>query len=217
MRRVDSLEKTHAGRDCGQEEKGTTMDEMAGWHHWLDGREPEWTPGVGDGQGGLACCDSWARKESDATEPLNWNERVAWWFIWNENWSVIFPDFSFCTLFFSAKYDIKNTNRRKKYHGFLSWAPCIKSHVYLWMTWLKVWHLLQNNLGSSRKEWVGIQMKQDWHWGDNYWSWGLVQGEFIILFSSLCYACNFHFLKKAKWQQLVGSPFNTRNDLSARF
>jgi len=44
-----------AGRDWGQEEKGTTEDEMAGWHHWLDGRESEWTPGVGDGQGGLAC------------------------------------------------------------------------------------------------------------------------------------------------------------------
>ena len=48
-----------AGRDGGQEEKGMTEDEMAGWHHWLDGREPEWTPGVGDGQGGLACCNSW--------------------------------------------------------------------------------------------------------------------------------------------------------------
>ena len=45
-----------AGRDWGQEEKGTTEDEMAGWHHGLDGREFEWTPGVGDGQGGLACC-----------------------------------------------------------------------------------------------------------------------------------------------------------------
>ena len=49
-----------AGRDWGQEE----MDEMAGWHHWLDGRESEWTPGVGDGQRGLVCCDSWGRKES---------------------------------------------------------------------------------------------------------------------------------------------------------
>ena len=72
MRRVDSLEKTDAGRDWGQEEKGTIEAEMAGWHHWLDGRESEWTPGVGDGQGGLACCDSWGRKESDTTERLNW-------------------------------------------------------------------------------------------------------------------------------------------------
>ena len=58
MRRVDSLEKTDVGRDWGQEEKGTTEDEMAGWHHWLDGRESGWTLGVGDGQGGLASCDS---------------------------------------------------------------------------------------------------------------------------------------------------------------
>ena len=63
-----------AGRDWGQEEKGTTEDEMAGWHHRLDGHEFEWTPGVGDGQGGLACCDSWGRKESDTTERLNWTE-----------------------------------------------------------------------------------------------------------------------------------------------
>ena len=63
-----------AGRDWGQEEKGTTEDEMARWHHWLDGRESQWTPGVGDGQGGLACCDSWGRKESDMTEWLNWTE-----------------------------------------------------------------------------------------------------------------------------------------------
>ena len=63
-----------AGRDWGQQEKGMTEDEMAGWHHWLDGRESEWTPGVGDGQGGLACCDSWGRKESDTTEWLIWSE-----------------------------------------------------------------------------------------------------------------------------------------------
>ena len=63
-----------AGREWGQEEKGTTQDEMAGWHHRLDGREFEWTPGVGDGQGGLACCDSWEHKELDMTEWLNWTE-----------------------------------------------------------------------------------------------------------------------------------------------
>ena len=61
-----------AGRDWGQEEKGTTEDEMAGWHHRLNGLEFEWTPGVGDGQGGRACCNSWGRKESDTTERLNW-------------------------------------------------------------------------------------------------------------------------------------------------
>ena len=69
-----------AGRDWGQEEKGTTEDEMVGWHHWLDGREFEWIPGVGDGQGGLACCDSCGRKESDMTERLNWT--VLHWTSW---------------------------------------------------------------------------------------------------------------------------------------
>ena len=80
-----------AGRDWGQEEKGITEDEMAGWNHRLDGREFEWTLGVGDGQGGLACCDSWGRKESDTTSDwaeLNWNtgitfddlQCVRWWY-----------------------------------------------------------------------------------------------------------------------------------------
>ena len=71
-----------AGRDWGQEDKGTTEDEMAGGHHRLDGLEFEWTPRVGDGQGGLACCDSWDRKKSDMTERLNWTElmRLPWWF-----------------------------------------------------------------------------------------------------------------------------------------
>ena len=63
-----------AGRDYGQEEKEMTEDEMAGWHHRLDGREFEWTLGVGDGQGGLACCNSWGHKELDTTERLNWTE-----------------------------------------------------------------------------------------------------------------------------------------------
>ena len=57
-----------AGRDWGQEEKGTTEDEMAGWHYQLDGRESGCTPEVGDGQGGLACCNSWGRKALDTTE-----------------------------------------------------------------------------------------------------------------------------------------------------
>ena len=65
-----------AWKDWGQEEKGMTEDEMAGWHHRLDGRESEWTLGVGDGQGGLAGSNSWGRKESVTTEWLNWTEHV---------------------------------------------------------------------------------------------------------------------------------------------
>ena len=63
-----------AGRNWGHEETGTMEDEMAGWPHRLNGYEFEWTPGVGDGQGGLASCDSWGSKESDTTEQLNWTE-----------------------------------------------------------------------------------------------------------------------------------------------
>ena len=68
-----------AGREWGQEEKGMTEDEMAGWHHRLDGpygksKRVEWTAGVGDGQGGLVCCHSLSHKESDMTEWLNWTE-----------------------------------------------------------------------------------------------------------------------------------------------
>ena len=71
MQRLDSLEKTLMLRDCGQEEKGMTEDEMAGWHHRLDGRESELTLGVDDGQGGLVCCSPWSCKESDTTESLS--------------------------------------------------------------------------------------------------------------------------------------------------
>ena len=70
-----------AGRDWEQEEKGTTEDEMAGWHHRLSGDEFGWTLGVGDGQVGLACCSSRGRKELDMTERLNWTEL---------NWHLLF-------------------------------------------------------------------------------------------------------------------------------
>jgi len=69
-----------AGKDWGQEKKGTTEDEMVGWHNWLDRPEFEQTPGVGDGQGSLVCCSSWGHKESDMTEWLNWT-------LW-ENWQA---------------------------------------------------------------------------------------------------------------------------------
>ena len=70
IRRADSLEKTLMLGKI-EKEKGMTEDEMAGCHHRLDAHEFGWTPGVGDGQGGLVCCDSWGRKESDTTERLS--------------------------------------------------------------------------------------------------------------------------------------------------
>ena len=63
-----------AGKDWRQEEKGTTEDEMVGWHHWLNGHEFEPALGVGDGQGGVACCSPWGHKELDTIERLNWTE-----------------------------------------------------------------------------------------------------------------------------------------------
>ena len=63
-----------AGKDWRQEDKGSTEDEMVGWHHWLNGQEFEQALGDGDGQGSLACCSPWGRKESDTIEQLNWTE-----------------------------------------------------------------------------------------------------------------------------------------------
>ena len=69
MQRSDSLENTLMLRGIeGRKRRGTTEDERVGWHPWLDGHEFEQAPGVGDGQGGLACCSSWGHKESDTTE-----------------------------------------------------------------------------------------------------------------------------------------------------
>ena len=85
-----------AGRDWGQEEKGTTENEMAGWHHQLDGHVFGWTPGVGDGQGGLVCCNSWGRKELDTTEQLRYQKRCTQYYtlgskyIYNSNSEITF-------------------------------------------------------------------------------------------------------------------------------
>ena len=72
MQRIE--DKWYAGKDWGQEEKGVTEDEMAKWHHWLNGHEFGWTPGIGDGQGGSACCSSRGHRELDTTEWLNWTD-----------------------------------------------------------------------------------------------------------------------------------------------
>ena len=76
------------------------MDEMAGWHHWLDGRESEWTPGVDDGQGGLACCDSWGYRELDTTERLNWTELM------KVNMKVVHSYLTLCNLMDSTVHGI---------------------------------------------------------------------------------------------------------------
>ena len=84
-----------AGKDWGQEEKGTTKDEMVEWHRQLNGHGFEWTLGVGDGQGSLACCGSWGLKESDTTERLNWTDWMktiqhnSSVLVFNSNWLIL--------------------------------------------------------------------------------------------------------------------------------
>ena len=90
-----------AGKDWGQEEKGTTEDEMVGWHHRLNGHGFGWTPRVGDVQGGLACCGSWGHKESDTTEWLNWTELIYIKYIifsHSQNYKYHHDGFLFCSL-----------------------------------------------------------------------------------------------------------------------
>ena len=100
-----------AGRDWGQEEKGTTEDEMAGWHHRLNGHEFGWTLGVGDGQGGLVCCNSWDRKDSDMTERLNWTDTY---------------EYRYIILNYNFKNSAKKLQKQKfqnwKYRGFRIWV-----------------------------------------------------------------------------------------------
>ena len=96
IRRTDSLEKTlMLGKIEGRRRRGRQRMRMVGWHHWLDGHGFGWTPGVGDGQGGLACCGSWGHKESDMTEWLNWSEL---------NWSSIRT--SYTIIIFLFTYDL---------------------------------------------------------------------------------------------------------------
>ena len=76
------------GKDWGQEEKGTTEDEMFEWHHWLNGREFEQALGAGEGQGSLVCCSAWGREELDMTEWLNNN--IVRLNLWIGMWSTPF-------------------------------------------------------------------------------------------------------------------------------
>ena len=115
--------ESDAGRDWGQEEKRMTKDEMAGWHHWLDGRESGWTLGVGDGQGGLACCNSWGHKESDTTES-DWSD-----LIWSDESLDIIN--IFCFVFLLKKIKI-------------NWIPCDKAYnISLHSFHKAIWIILQ--------------------------------------------------------------------------
>ena len=116
-----------AGRDWGKEEKGITKDEMAGWHHRLDGHEFEWTLGVGDGRWGMACCDSWGHKKSDTTELLNWTE-LFMGFSRQEYWNGLpFP---------SPVNHILSDLSTMTLWAWLSFIELDKAVVLVWLDWL---------------------------------------------------------------------------------
>ena len=117
-----------AGRDWGQEEKGMTEDEMVRWHPRLDGHGFGWTPGVGDGQGGLACCNSWGHKELDMTEWLNWAELILFvlWFYLHS--------FNYCCF-----WKIQTSNKFKL-------SPLLGFDVYIRM--VSIWIIRKANLIS---------------------------------------------------------------------
>ena len=107
-----------AGKDWGQEEKGTTEDEMVGWHHRLNGHGFGWTLGVGDGQGGLACCGSWGHKESDMTERLNWTEAILGY------WSQILLNYIFFKIHLPSTLHWKTI--------LLTYFPFFSKKIQLW-------------------------------------------------------------------------------------
>ena len=133
-----------AGRDWGQEEKGTTEDEMAGWHHWLNGRESEWTPGDGDGQGDLACCDSWGHKESDTTERLIWSEEM------DNTKRILYPSF----LHLEGEGQSYHQREEFRWEAYVN-KPCHFLNYYPRSTFF-----LDSSLSSKRLNFVVLSVSQ---------------------------------------------------------
>ena len=141
------LKDPDAGKDWRQE-KGTTEDEMVGWHHRLYEHEFEKAPGVGDGQGILACCSLWSRKKSDTTEWLNWTEPFS-----SSKWSVIVSlsqyhrkNYKSKLMYFPCHFIATDRKKWKQWQILFSWAP--KS---LWIT-MDFWsHEIKRHLLLGRK------------------------------------------------------------------
>ena len=102
-------------------------DEMAGWHHWLNGRESEWTLGVGDGQGALACCYSWGHKELDTTEQLNWTELSDI----PAHWAILSSTHTRIEIA-SCHWDhVRHFLTIPHQHQIFQWEPCMGRHRHL--------------------------------------------------------------------------------------
>ena len=108
--------------DWRQEEKGTTEDEMVGWHHRLDGHEFEQAPGVGDGQGGLECCSPWGCKELDMTEWLNWTGQPGK-SLWSESVSYLVTPNSGISWTVAPQAPLSMGFSSKEYWSGLSFPP----------------------------------------------------------------------------------------------
>ena len=137
---------TDDGKDWRQEEKGTTEDEMVGWHHRLYGHEFGWTPGVGDGQGSLVCYSPWGRKESDMTEWLNWTELTL-----ELSWHLSpMPVLSFLFLLFKAEFLGSHTGvcvSQWWSDGVCAHPPWAFKTCVLWH-WIPVWEWGTQGSGS---------------------------------------------------------------------
>ena len=141
---------------------------MAGWHHWLDERESQWTPGVGDGQGGLACCDSWGHKESDTTEQLNWTElnwRIYQLFIKIIFGNVSISQFSRSVLSIICTY-ILVINRTSV------WVVMERQELHVWEPWGIREHFSEEVISKvNPKDCIDMQwiwdLSQKFHWERN--------------------------------------------------
>ena len=118
------------GKDWRQEEKGTTEDKIVGWHHWLNGHESEYAPGVGDGQGSLGCCSPWGLKESDMTERLNSKSNIA------KGFSVV-SDAEVHAFFSQSLYLFRSKNISKFLHDDISswWLLKRFCKISAWFHW----------------------------------------------------------------------------------
>ena len=185
MRRVDSLEKTlMLGGIWGRRRRGMVEDEMAGWHHWLNGRESVWTPQVGDGQGGLECCSSCRCKELDKTEPLNWTEitgrehgpthqqkiglKVYWAWPRPSEQDPVPPSVSLShqetyisLLSFPSEGRQTENHNHRKLTTLVIWNKALSNSVKLWATWCR----------ATQNRWVMVKSS------DNMWFTGEGNGK----------------------------------------
>ena len=180
MRRADSFEDSDAGKDWGQEEKGTTEDEMVGWHHWLNGHGFGWTVGADDGQEGLVCCSSWDHKESDMAEWLDWTE-LNWMMehchvcLTLDNTQLRWAALGILSLGVHSQELIQSLlGPNSKARSFFFFFFSIKDKIYLSR---KVWLSPQTHMPSFVIIWLGSRLQNSQNILissrdiGSYWSW----------------------------------------------